>query len=91
LLLAPGNRDAMIARMAQTELVEPGPLLRSIRAPTLLLWGEKDAMIPAAYADDYLTFLQNQRLVVLPGLGHLPHEEAPEISVVAVKQFLAAR
>ena len=91
LLLAPGNRDAMIARMAQTELVEPGPLLRSIRAPTLLLWGEKDAMIPAANADDYITFLQDQRLVVLPGLGHLPHEEAPEISVVAVKQFLAAR
>ena len=90
LLLAPGNRDAMIARMAQTELVEPGPLLRSIRAPTLLLWGEKDAMIPAANADDYITFLQDQRLVVLPGLGHLPHEEAPEISVVAVKQFLAA-
>ena len=45
LLLGPGNRDAMIARMEQTELVQPEPLLQNIKAPTLLLWGQKDAMI----------------------------------------------
>jgi pimeloyl-ACP methyl ester carboxylesterase len=91
LLLGPGNRDAMIARMEQTELVEPEPLLRSIMAPTLLLWGQKDAMIPVANADDYLKSLPNAKLVVLPGLGHLPQEEAPETSVVSLKQFLAAK
>ena len=90
LLLGSGNRDAMIARMEQAELVDPEPLLRSIKVPTLLLWGQKDAMIPLANADDYLKDLPNCKLVVLPGLGHLPQEEAPEISLVPVKEFLAA-
>lgn len=91
LLLGPGNRDAMIARMEQTELVEPEPLLRSIRNPTLVLWGEKDAMIPLANADDYVKALQDSTLVVLPGLGHLPQEEASETSLLPVKAFLAAK
>jgi pimeloyl-ACP methyl ester carboxylesterase len=90
LLLSPGNRDAMIALMEQTELVEPEPLLRSIEAPTLLLWGEKDAMIPLANADDYVKAVPNSRLVVLPRLGHVPQEEAPETSLVPVKAFLMA-
>jgi pimeloyl-ACP methyl ester carboxylesterase len=90
LLLGLGNRDAMIARMEQTELVEPEPLLRSIKAPTLLLWGEKDAMIPLTNADDYVKAVPNSRLVALPRLGHLPQEEAPETSLVPVKAFLAA-
>jgi pimeloyl-ACP methyl ester carboxylesterase len=90
LLLGPGNRDAMIARMEQTELVKPEPLLRNIMAPTLLLWGQKDAMIPLANADDYVKVLPNSTLVVLSGLGHLPQEEAPVTSLVPVKEFLAA-
>jgi pimeloyl-ACP methyl ester carboxylesterase len=90
LLLGPGNRDAMIARMEQTELVKPEPLLLSIKAPTLLLWGQKDAMIPLTNANDYLNTLPNSTLVVLPGLGHLPQEEAPETSLAPVKEFLVA-
>jgi pimeloyl-ACP methyl ester carboxylesterase len=90
LLLGPGNRDAMIARMEQTELVKPEPLLRSIKAPTLLLWGQKDAMIPLTNANDYVNTLPKSTLVVLPGLGHLPQEEAPETSLAPVKEFLAA-
>lgn len=89
LLLGSGNRDAMIARMEQAELVQPEPLLRSIKAVTLLLWGQRDGMIPLANADDYLKALPNGKLVVLPGIGHLPQEEAPETSLLPVKQFLA--
>jgi pimeloyl-ACP methyl ester carboxylesterase len=89
LLLAPGNRQAMLDRMRQTVLVEPGPLLRTIRAPVLLVWGERDAMIPVANAQDYLGELPDARLVVLPGLGHVPQEEAPEASLAPVLQFLA--
>lgn len=89
LLLGSGNRDAMIARMEQTELVQPEPLLRSIKAATLLLWGQRDGMIPLANADDYLKALPDGKLVVLPGVGHLPQEEAPETSLVPVKEFLA--
>lgn len=91
LLLGPGARDAMIARMEQTMLVEPEPILRSIKARTLLIWGEKDAMIPVANADDYVKALPNSRLVMLPGLGHLPHEEAPAASLLSVTSFLAEK
>jgi pimeloyl-ACP methyl ester carboxylesterase len=84
LLLAPGNRAAMLARMRQTVLVEPGPFLRQIRVPVLLLWGEADAMIPLSNAQDYLAELPDARLVTLPGLGHVPQEEAPAISLAPV-------
>jgi len=89
LLLGPDVRDAMIARMEQNELVDRQPLLRTIKAPTLLLWGDRDGMIPLANSNDYLKELPDSRLVVLPGLGHLPFEEAPRTALVPLRSFLA--
>ncbi len=89
MMLAPGVRRAILARMPQTILVPPEPMLRRIMCPTLLLWGEKDAMIPIGNAKDYLAALPHARLVRLPGVGHLPQEEQPSSSLVAVRQFLA--
>ncbi len=77
LMLAPGVRGAMIARMEQSVRVDPEPLLRNIRAPVLLVWGEKDAMIPFANAADYARVLPESTLVSFPALGHVPQEEAP--------------
>jgi pimeloyl-ACP methyl ester carboxylesterase len=91
LMLAPGVRDAMIARMAQTIRVDPEPLLRRIRAPVLLIWGEKDALIPVSNAADYLRTLADAKLVTFPDLGHVPQEEAPGSSLVPVRAFLDAR
>ena len=89
LMLAPGVRPAINARMEQLNLLPPAPLLRSIRAPTLLLWGEQDQMIPMANAQDYLKALPDARLVTLPGVGHVPQEEAVAAGLVAVRDFLA--
>jgi pimeloyl-ACP methyl ester carboxylesterase len=89
LLLAPGNRAAMLERMRQTVLVDPEPFLRKIRVPVLLLWGEKDAMIPLANAADYMRILPQAELVTFPALGHVPHEEAPLASLAPVLAFLA--
>ncbi len=88
LMRAPGVREAMLARMAQINLLEPAPLLSRIRAPVLLLWGEQDAMIPARHAAGYLAALPRARLVSLPGVGHLPQEEDAAGSVQAVLAFL---
>jgi pimeloyl-ACP methyl ester carboxylesterase len=88
LMLAPGVRDAMIARMEQVMLERPEPLLRRVRAPTLLIWGEKDAMIPITNAADYLRNLPHGTLHAFPGLGHVPHEEAPAASLEPVRAFL---
>ena len=89
LLLAPGVRDAILARTAQLVLSDPAPQLRRITAPTLLLWGQADAMIPVANAQDYLALIAGSRAVVLPGLGHVPHEELPAESLEPVRAFLA--
>ena len=89
LMRAPGSRDALLARLQQTVRVDPRPLLRSIQAPTLLIWGERDAMIPFANSADYLAALPRATLAALPGVGHLPHEEAPERSLAPLLDFLA--
>ncbi len=88
LMLVPGARAAMLERMHETVLTDPVPLLRTIRAPTLLLWGREDQMIPFTNAADYLAALPNATLVPLPGLGHLPFEEAPARSLAPLRAFL---
>lgn len=89
LMLAPGSRAALLERMRQTVLTDPVPVLETISAPVLLVWGEKDALIPVANAQDYLDHLPDARLVTFPGLGHVPHEEAPEETLPPVADFLA--
>ena len=89
-MLAPGSRDALLARMAQTVLVDPLPILKKITAPTLLVWGEQDGMIPFANTNDYLLAIAGSKLVSFKGVGHLPHEEVPGESVETVWAFLLA-
>ena len=88
LMLAPGNRDALLARLGQLVLQPPQPFLARITAPSLLLWGDADAMIPVANAADYQAAIPQARLLRLPGVGHLPQEEAPAASLAAVAAFL---
>ena len=78
----------MIERMEQTILEPPEPILRASQAPTLLVWGEKDALIPFSNARDYLRQLPNAKLVLFPALGHVPQEEAPTLSLPPVQAFL---
>ena len=89
LMLAPGVRRAMLARMEQTVLRDPAPILARVQAPTLLLWGERDGMIPISNAADYVHDLPHVTLVRLPALGHVPFEEDPGRSIGPVERFLA--
>lgn len=89
MMLAPGVRRAILARVGQTILRDPAPTLARIKAPTLLLWGERDGMIPISNAADYLRHLPNAALVRLPSLGHLPFEEDPVNSLPPVDRFLS--
>ncbi len=88
LMRAPQVRPALIQRMQQLVLQDPVPLLVRITAPTLLLWGEQDTMIPLANAQDYVAAIAGARLVSFPGVGHLPHEEAPAATLPALRAFL---
>lgn len=89
LMLAPGARASMIGRFEQAVLDDPAGLLPRITAPTLLVWGERDRLIPVSHAKDYLALMPAARLLRFPSLGHLPHEEAPEESLPPVEAFLA--
>lgn len=88
LLRAPGVRRAMLARMAAMTRDDPTPILARITAPTLLLWGDTDRMIPHTHAADYERAIPHAQTVVLPALGHAPMEEAPEASLAPVFAFL---
>ncbi|MFO1027510.1 MAG: alpha/beta fold hydrolase [Acetobacteraceae bacterium] len=88
LMLAPGNRQALLDRTAQLWLVPPEPMLRRIQVPTLLVWGEKDKLIPFATARDYLAVMPQARLLAFGDLGHVPQEEAPERTLPLVRSFV---
>ena len=89
MMLVPGVRQAIVARMAQVRLQPPEPLLKQIAAPTLLVWGERDAMIPFANAQDYTKVLAGSRVVSFADLGHVAMEEAPARTLAPVLDFLA--
>jgi pimeloyl-ACP methyl ester carboxylesterase len=89
MLLAPGVRRAILARMRDGVLVRPEPILATIRAPTLLLWGDTDRAIPPSHAADYERVLRDSRTVILPRVGHAPMEERPAETVVPLRAFLA--
>ncbi len=88
LMRGPGSREALLERMQQTILIPPEPLLKTIKGPVLLLWGEDDGMIPIANAADYQRNLANATLVRLPNSGHVPQEETPAQSLQPVRAFL---
>ncbi|MFN3608488.1 MAG: alpha/beta fold hydrolase [Hyphomonas sp.] len=89
LMLAPGGRGALLKRMEQTVLVDPATRLPQIQAPVLLLWGQKDRLIPFTNAADYTQLLPDSRLVAFRDLGHVPMEEDPVQSLAPLKHFLA--
>lgn len=63
--------------------------LDRIAAPTLLIWGEEDPWHPLAMAEEFRRRLPSTRLRVIPGCGHVPHEERPDEFNAAALPFLA--
>lgn len=88
MLLAPGNRDAILGRMMQMRRPDPEPLLRRLDKPVLLIWGEADRLIPFSNSADYMRLLPHATLAAMPAMGHVPQEEAPDASLVPLLAFL---
>ncbi|MBA6329420.1 alpha/beta hydrolase [Colwellia sp. MB02u-6] len=88
LSLREGNRSALKARFEQTL---PGPMakkIRTIKQPTLVLWGKKDQLIPEKFGVQFSQEIPNSQLIIFDKLGHVPHEEDPQATVSAVIRFL---
>jgi 4,5:9,10-diseco-3-hydroxy-5,9,17-trioxoandrosta-1(10),2-diene-4-oate hydrolase len=62
------------------------PNLRPI--PALLLWGDRDRAVSLESGETLRRWFDQSELVVLPGTGHLPYEECPELLTRLVNSFL---
>jgi pimeloyl-ACP methyl ester carboxylesterase len=102
--ISPGTLEGYMAPLAKPGLFEHGlsivktwtqdlrelemtlPRLASI--PTLLMWGGSDTAVYASSARPLMKFFPNSKLIIFPGIGHLPYEECPEEFNQALIEFL---
>ncbi len=62
------------------------PALREV--PILLLWGNRDRAVSPESGERLQRFFDRATSVILPGAGHLPHEEMPQAFAAAIHHFL---
>ena len=92
LTLHEGNRDATRMRFASYANRNEEAFaarLGEIEVPTLVLWGDKDGLIPVSAAHEFQKRIPQAELVVFKNVGHVPMEEVPEASAAAVRALLA--
>jgi 4,5:9,10-diseco-3-hydroxy-5,9,17-trioxoandrosta-1(10),2-diene-4-oate hydrolase len=87
----PGTVDHVL-QIVQRWFVDMG-LLRSALSelaskPTLLIWGDRDRAVGLSSARELQRTLPLSSLLVLPGVGHIPFEEMPEICNQAMRDWL---
>lgn len=99
-LLAPDYEDALLRnRIAAAQLTwqprhhDPhlARWLHRIDVPTLIVWGERDRLMPAALAAAWQRGIAGSRLAMIAECGHLPHVERPEALAAALCGFIAER
>jgi pimeloyl-ACP methyl ester carboxylesterase len=86
--LRQGNRKALGRRLEQGYTGNVA-LLKDIKAPTLVLWGGKDRLVPPEVAHRFARDIPGAKLVMFDDLGHVPQEEDPARTVAEVRRFLA--
>jgi len=62
--------------------------LDAIEAPTLLLWGERDAISTRSDQEELAASIAGSRLMVYAGAGHSPHWEEPARFASDVAAFI---
>lgn len=91
MIARPGNGPALVSHLEQFTLPAPEVQLASIQAPTLILWGSKDHVIPLEQSGRLQDAIKGSQLIVYDGVGHAPQEEASEVSLTTVRQFLSQK
>lgn len=76
LQIIPNNAENIVAQIA------------SIKIPTLVIWGQNDPVIPLANAYRFHSEIQNSTIKILPETGHIPQEERPKETYLALEKFL---
>ncbi len=62
--------------------------LPNITAPTLIIWGKQDTLIPVKYANDFTVSIKNCQLEIMETCGHTPHIEEPAKFSQIILNFL---
>lgn len=75
----PGAAAVFLAFTGYSQGPLPEDLLEKLPCPAILLWGEKDPWEPIALGRAFADYPQVQQFIVLPGTGHCPQDEAPEL------------
>ncbi len=63
--------------------------LPEVKVPTLIVWGEKDSIIPVRDADEFERLIEDSRKVVMKDTGHIPMAERPVTFNDLLVDFLA--
>jgi magnesium chelatase accessory protein len=78
-----------LAMMANWNLATLKADLPKLEVPLLVLHGEKDSAIPLAAAREATALVPGAAFEMLPGLGHLAHEEAADAVAARITGFIA--
>lgn len=78
LLRLSGNRQAMIDLANTPRDKHAWKRFSSIAAPTLIIWGEEDPVLPVTMVVTFDREIENVRVIRLKDVGHIPMEEAVE-------------
>jgi pimeloyl-ACP methyl ester carboxylesterase len=60
-----------------------------VSAPTLLVWGKQDRLVPCVYADEFASKIRDTQIALVDDAGHLPQLEQPVEVRERVLSFLA--
>jgi pimeloyl-ACP methyl ester carboxylesterase len=64
--------------------------LHRVRAPTLLVWGERDGVVPPRHGQAFRERIRGARLELVAQAAHLPEQEQPERLAALTLDFLRA-
>lgn len=78
----------LFAGYVQADGADGVPTLDRIRAPALIVHGERDRVVPVDTGRDLAAGLARARLHVMPAIGHAPQLEAPAATARAIAAFL---
>lgn len=88
---APGHRAILTGgRGGQPATPVTADTFKAITAPTLVMVGEKDEVIPAESSRRMAAAIPGAKLVVYPEGGHVPMEQLPDRSAADLRAFLAS-
>ncbi len=86
-----GHRPAELARTSQYISGDIVSMIKSIQSPTLIMWGEDNPVVTVDQAYEFMDLLESapeKQLAVFPGLGHMAVLEDPEVTSIAIKDYL---